>query len=63
MAIVERVCPRDEERLTTKILLVEDDEDSRRCLAIRLKATGYAVVVAQEAISEVAIAQKERGLT
>jgi CheY-like chemotaxis protein len=58
MAIVQRVCPRDEERLTTKILLVEDDKDSPRCLAIRLKATGYAAVVVQDAISAVAYRPK-----
>lgn len=42
-----------------KILIVDDDEDMRRGLAIRLKASGYSVVFAYDAISATSMARKE----
>lgn len=43
-----------------KILVVDDDEDIRRGLAIRLKASNYEVAMAADAITAVSVAQKER---
>ncbi|MDE2484970.1 MAG: response regulator transcription factor [candidate division NC10 bacterium] len=42
-----------------KILIVDDDEDMRRGLGIRLKANGYSVVFAHDAISATSMARKE----
>jgi DNA-binding response OmpR family regulator len=42
-----------------KILIVDDDEDLRRGLGIRLKASGYTVVFAHDAISATGMARKE----
>src|SRR5574337_1650034 len=42
-----------------KILIVDDDEELRRGLAIRLKANGYNVVLAYDAISATSMARKE----
>lgn len=42
-----------------KILVVDDDEDMRRGLGIRLKANGYSVVFAHDAISATSMARKE----
>lgn len=44
----------------TKILLVEDDPDIARGLAIRLKGRGYDVVSAQDATVAMTLAVKER---
>ncbi|MDE2058375.1 MAG: response regulator transcription factor [candidate division NC10 bacterium] len=43
-----------------KILVVDDDEDMRRGLGIRLKASGYNVVLAHDAISATGMARKEK---
>jgi CheY-like chemotaxis protein len=43
-----------------KILIVDDDQDIRRLLAIRLKAVGHEAVFAGDAISAVNQARKER---
>ncbi len=43
-----------------KILVVDDDEDMRRGLGIRLKASGYNVVFAHDAISATGVARKEK---
>jgi two-component system response regulator VicR len=43
-----------------KILVVDDDEDVRRGLSIRLKASGYNVVCAYDAISATGVARKEK---
>ena len=45
---------------TKKILVVDDDEDVRRGLGIRLKANGYSVVFAHDAISATGVARKEK---
>ena len=42
-----------------KILIVDDDQDIRRLLAIRLKSLGYETVFAADAISAVNQARKE----
>jgi two-component system KDP operon response regulator KdpE len=42
-----------------KILIVDDDQDVRRGLGIRLKASGYSVVFAEDAISATSMARKE----
>lgn len=42
-----------------KILVVDDDEDVRHGLGIRLKANGYSVVFAHDAISATSVARKE----
>jgi DNA-binding response OmpR family regulator len=41
-----------------KILIVEDDQNIARALAIRLKAAGYEVTVAPDAVTAVASAVK-----
>jgi DNA-binding response OmpR family regulator len=43
-----------------KILIVDDDQDIRRLLAIRLKAVGHESVFAGDAISAVNQARKEQ---
>jgi len=43
-----------------KILIVDDDVDLLRGLTIRLKATGYEVVCATDAIFAVSVAMKEK---
>ncbi len=42
-----------------KILIVDDDQDVRRGLGIRLKASGYSVIFAEDAISATSMARKE----
>lgn len=43
-----------------KILLVEDDKDAVRAIAIRLKSQGYGMVVAPDAIAAISTARKEK---
>jgi DNA-binding response OmpR family regulator len=43
-----------------KILIVDDDQDIRRLLAIRLKAKGHDAVFAGDAISAINQARKEQ---
>jgi len=43
-----------------KVLVVEDDDDLRRGLALRLRTFGYDVVVAQDGVGAVSVAQTER---
>ena len=45
---------------TAKILIVDDDQDIRRLLGVRLKAAGYEPVFAGDAISAVNQARTER---
>jgi CheY-like chemotaxis protein len=45
---------------TAKILIVDDDQDIRRLLGIRLKGAGYDVVFAGDAIAAVNQARLER---
>lgn len=46
--------------MATKILIVEDDRDLRRALTIRLKASGYDVVTAEDGVFAVSVARNER---
>lgn len=43
-----------------KILLIEDDKDTVRAMAVRFKAKGYQFVVAYDAISAISTARKEK---
>ncbi len=43
-----------------KILIVDDDQDLLRGLNIRLKANGYKVVFAVDALSAISVARKEK---
>ena len=43
-----------------KVLVVEDDDDMRRGLALRLRSFGYDVVVAQDGVGAVSVARAER---
>lgn len=43
-----------------RVLVVEDDEDVRRGLTIRLKSKGYEVVIAEDAVGAVSVAQQQR---
>jgi DNA-binding response OmpR family regulator len=43
-----------------KILIVEDDQDMVRAMGVRLKAQGYGLVVANDAISAISQARKEK---
>ena len=43
-----------------KVLVVEDDDDMRRGLALRLRTFGYDVVVAQDGVGAVSVARAER---
>ena len=42
-----------------KILVVEDDDDLRRGLTVRLRSNGYEVVTAQDGVSAVSVARIE----
>ena len=46
--------------MNNKILLVEDDKDTVRAMAVRFKAKGYQLVVANDAISAISTARKEK---
>jgi DNA-binding response OmpR family regulator len=46
--------------MTKKILVVEDDSDLRRALTIRLRASGYQIVTAEDGIGAVDTARKEK---
>ena len=43
-----------------KVLIVEDDDDLRRGLALRLRALGYEVALAQDGLNAVVIGRQER---
>ena len=43
-----------------KILVIDDDEDLLQCLGVRLKASGYEIVFAIDAILAIGVAKKER---
>lgn len=43
-----------------KILLIEDDKDTVRAMAVRFKAKGYQLAVANDAISAISAARKEK---
>src|SRR5581483_9369689 len=43
-----------------KILIVEDDKTIQKALSIRLRAAGYAVATADDAVSAVPAVQKEQ---
>lgn len=42
-----------------KVLIIEDDPDLRRALTIRLNASGYRALVAEDAICALAVARKQ----
>ena len=42
-----------------KILIVDDDVDQQRGLVLRLRASGYSVVVAGDAVQAISVARKE----
>lgn len=46
--------------MNNKILIVEDDQDMVRAMAVRLKAAGYGLAVAGDAISAISQARKEK---
>jgi DNA-binding response OmpR family regulator len=46
--------------MDNKILIVEDDKDMVRAMGVRLKAQGYSLVVATDAISAISTARKEK---
>lgn len=46
--------------MDNKILIVEDDQDMVRAIGVRLKAQGYSLVVANDAISAISTARKEK---
>lgn len=46
--------------MATKVLIVDDDADIRRGLNVRLRANGYEVLFAADAISALSVAVKER---
>ena len=46
--------------MNNKILIVEDDQDMVRAMGVRLKAQGYGLVVANDAISAISTARKEK---
>jgi DNA-binding response OmpR family regulator len=45
---------------SNKILLIEDDKDTVRAMAVRFKAEGYQLAVAHDAVSAISTARKEK---
>ena len=45
---------------TSKILIVDDDQDMRTALLIRMRSAGYEAVFAVDAISVMSVARKEK---
>ena len=43
-----------------KILIVDDDQDTRQLLKIRLEANGYEIAFAADAVTAIAIAREEK---
>ncbi|PYU27682.1 MAG: hypothetical protein DMG32_05640 [Acidobacteria bacterium] len=43
-----------------KILLVEDDKDTVRAMAVRFRTKGYQLVVANDGVSAISAARKEK---
>jgi DNA-binding response OmpR family regulator len=43
-----------------KVLIVEDDDDLRHAMTLRLQASGYAVVNAQDGVAAISVARQER---
>lgn len=43
-----------------RILLVEDDRDVARAMAVRLRSKQYVLTVAQDAVSAISMARKEK---
>lgn len=43
-----------------KILLVEDDKDTVHAMAVRFRAKGYQLAVANDAVSAISVARKEK---
>lgn len=43
-----------------KILLIDDDKDTVHAMAVRFKAKGYQLAVANDAVSAISIARKEK---
>ena len=46
--------------MTRKVLIIEDDAVQVRLLTVRLKAAGYAVAVASDAVQSVGAVRRER---
>ena len=46
--------------MTQKVLIIEDDAVQIRLLTVRLKAAGYAVAVASDAVQSVGAVRRER---
>ncbi len=46
--------------MRNKILLVEDDKDVTKAMAIRFKSSGYDLVVAPDAMAAISTARKEK---
>jgi DNA-binding response OmpR family regulator len=46
--------------MQNRILIVEDDTDMVHAMAVRLKAQGYSLVFAEDAISAISVARKEK---
>lgn len=44
----------------SKILIVEDDQDTRQLLKVRLEANGYETAFAADAVTAIAVAREER---
>jgi two-component system KDP operon response regulator KdpE len=43
-----------------KVLIVEDDDDLRQGLTLRLRASGYGVILAEDGVAAVSVAVRER---
>jgi DNA-binding response OmpR family regulator len=43
-----------------KILIVEDDKDTVRAMAVRFRSKGFQIVVANDAVSAISTARKEK---
>lgn len=43
-----------------KILIVEDDQDTRQLLNVRLQSSGYETAFAADAVTAIAVAREER---
>lgn len=60
LSILSRTCSNGRNGARKKILVVDDDEDHRRAMNIRLRAANYEAVFAEDGVSAISMTMKEK---